>query len=380
MKAPSGAAGAVRALGALLAGLTLLGVVCATVAAPLVLGGCGGGAADAPAAEPFGTPPAAAPGVHAWAAGEVGTLLVTADGGAGWERQRFYLSERGVDVAFSDARTGWLVTDAGGALVTVDGGGNWDIVDKSKLQLKAVAAVDASTAWIAAIAGALGDPGNGVLLRTSDGGATWERTPFGDAMLADVAFSDARHGVLVALDRIWTTSDGGRSWKLRRRLAMTVLTSVFAGDARHAWVAGWDTQDGRPLVLATESGGSKWRRLSIDVPAASPGALQAGQIVAAGEGTASEAGSAGQTSLWLTCAAGVLASRDGGETWELQQVPAGAPQAIAAADLQHVLATTMSQPVLATADGGATWLAFGSDGFLNQPLVSIAAVSAPAGE
>ena len=54
--------------------------------------------------------------------------------------------------------------------------------------------------------------------------------------------------------------------------------------------------------------------------------------------------------------------------------------AIAAADRQHLLATTTSQPVLATSDGGATWLAFGSDGFLKQPLVSIAAVSAPAAE
>ena len=259
--------------------------------------------------------------MHAWAAGEVGTLLVTADGGARWKRQRFYLSERGVDVAFPDARTGWLVTDAGGALVTVDGGDSWKVVDKSKLQLKAVAAVDASTAWIVATAGTpRATRATALLLRTSDGGATWERTPFGDAMLADVAFADARHGVLVALDRIWTTSDGGGTWKLRRRLGMTVLTSVFAGDARHAWVAGWDTQDGLPLVLASENGGASWRRLSIDVPAPSPGALQAGQIVAAGEGTASEAGSAGQTSLWLTCAAGVLASRDGGETWELQQV------------------------------------------------------------
>jgi photosystem II stability/assembly factor-like uncharacterized protein len=369
-----------RALGALLAGLVLLGAVCAAVAAPLVLGGCGGSGAEAPAAEPFGPPPPAAPGVRAWAAGEVGTLLVTADGGAGWKRQRFYLSERGVDVAFPDARTGWLVTDAGGALVTVDGGAAWKVVDKSKLQLKAVAAVDASTAWVVATAGSAGDPGNGVLLRTSDGGTTWERTAFGGAMLADVAFADARDGVLIALDRIWTTRDGGRSWKLRRSLGMTVLTSVCAGDSRHAWVAGWDTQDGLPLVLATGNGGSSWRRLRIDVPAPSPGALQAGQIVAAGAGTASDAGVAGQTSLWLTCAAGVLASRDGGETWELQPVPAGVPQAIAAADPQHVLATTASQPVLATSDGGTTWLAFGSDGFLRQPLVSIAAVAAPAAE
>jgi photosystem II stability/assembly factor-like uncharacterized protein len=372
---------ATRALGTLLAGLALLGATAVGVAGALVLGGCGGAAAEAPAAQPFGSPPPAAPGVRAWAAGEVGTLLVTADGGAGWKRQRFYLSERGVDVAFTDARTGWLVTNAGGALLTVDGGAGWKVVDKSKLQLKAVAAVDASTAWIVATAGASGDLGNAVLLRTSDGGTTWERTPFGDAMLTDVSFADERNGVLVALDRIWTTRDGGASWKLRKRLDMTVLTSVFAGDSRHAWVAGWDTQDGLPFVLAGGNGGSSWRRLSIDVPAPSPGALQAGQIVAAGGAAGEGAGQdAGQTRLWLTCVAGVLASEDAGETWELQKVAAGQPVAIAAADEQHVLATTTSQPILATSDGGATWPAFGSDGFLRQPLVSIAAVPAPAAE
>ena len=63
--------------------------------------------------------------------------------------------------------------------------------------------------------------------------------------------------------------------------------------------------------------------------APSPGALQARQIA-----------DAGGSRLWLTCDAGVLATTDGGRTWELQKVAAGLPQAIAAADEQHVLATT----------------------------------------
>jgi hypothetical protein len=227
----------------------------AALAAVALLAGCGGGAGTEAPEHPFGSPPAPAAGIRAWASGEVGTLLVTADGGASWKRQRFYLSERGLDVAFPDALTGWLVTDAGGVLLTVDGGAAWKVVDKSALQLKAVAAVDASTAWVVALAGAAGDPGKALLLSTTDGGEVWARSRFGDAMLADVAFSDARHGVLIALDRIWTTRDGGRTWKQRRQLAMTVLTSVAAGDVRHAWVAGWDTRDGTPFVLATANGG-----------------------------------------------------------------------------------------------------------------------------
>ena len=173
--------------------------------------------------------------------------------------------------------------------------------------------------------------------------------------------ADARNGVLVALDRIWTTRDGGRTWKLRRRVDMTVLTSACAGDAKHAWVAGWGTLDGVPLVFATDDGGATWRKLVVDVPEAASGNLQAGQIAAAGS-----------SQLWLTCTAGVLASTDAGPTWKLQKIPAGQPRAIAAADDRHLVATTAGQPILATSDGGASWLAFGEEGFLKQPLVAVA--------
>jgi photosystem II stability/assembly factor-like uncharacterized protein len=333
-----------------------------TVAA---VAGCGGGQAKAPE-HPFGEPPAPAPGVRAWAAGEPGTLLVTADGGATWKRQRFLLPQRGVDVAFTDAQTGWLVTDAGTVLATTDAGAAWTVVEKVKVSVKAIAATDASHAWIVGNAlGAAGDPGTAAVYRTTDGGATWTRTGFGMAQLADVAFADERHGVLVALDKIWSTRDGGRTWRLRRELPMTVLTCVAAGDSRHAWAAGWGTQDGAPLVWATSDGGATWGRLRVDVPAPRPGALQTRQIACAGA-----------SRLWITCDAGVLATTDGGKTWRLQQVPAGQPLAVAAAGEEHVLATTQTQPILATADAGATWLAGGKDGFLTQPLVAITAVQA----
>ena len=340
------------------------------LALAVVTGGCGGGSGTEAPEHPFGEPPAPAAGIHAWAAGEPGVLLVTADGGATWKRQRFLLPQRGVDVAFADARTGWLVTDAGTVLASSDGGAAWTVVEQVKADVKAIAATDAAHAWIVGNAlGAAGEPGASAVFRTSDGGATWKRTSFGMAQLADVAFADERRGVLVALDRIWSTRDGGRTWRLRRELPMTVLTSVAAGDPLHAWVAGWDTQSGDPLVFATGDGGSTWSRLRIDVPPAEPGALQSRQIACAGG-----------SHLWVTCDAGVLASADAGGTWELQQVPAGQPLAVAAADEEHVLATTQTQPILASADAGVTWLASGKDGFLSQPLVAIAAVKAETGQ
>lgn len=346
----------IRALGAILAGVAL---------SAAALTACAGGADESPA-HPFGPPPEASPGIHAWAVGEAGGLLVTADGGATWSRQRFYLSQRGVDVAFTDVATGWLVTDGGTVLATTDGGAEWAVVKQTDLAVKALAASSATCAWVVGSGAAAAGGDVATVLRTADGGATWRRTRFGMAQLTDVVFADDRHGLLLALDRIWSTTDGGRTWKLRKTLPMTVLTSVTMTDVRHAWVAGWDTQTGDPLVFTSRDGGVTWRALRLRVPPAGPGALQARQIAAA----------AGR--LWVTCPAGVLASRDGGRSWELQQVPAGRPAAIAAADEAHVLATTETQPILASVDGGAVWLAFGHADFLERPLVAVAAVASPA--
>jgi photosystem II stability/assembly factor-like uncharacterized protein len=333
----------------------------------LLAAGCG---EPAPPDNPFGEPPAPAAGVYAWAVGEIGVVLVSADGGASWERQSFFLPQRGVDVAFPTAADGWIVTDDGTVLSTGDGGSSWDVREAIQLKTIAVAATDADHAWVLGGAtGAAGDAGTSAVLRSDDGGDTWKRSAFGSAMLVDLAFADERCGWLVALDRIWTTRDGGRTWRLQRRFDMTVLTAAAAADRRHAWVVGWDTLDGAPLVFATGDGGVTWTRRRVDVPPPSSGDLQLEQVACADD-----------AHVWATCKAGVLATADGGRTWELQQAPAGQPLGIAAADAEHVLATTHQQPILATADGGATWLAYGRDGFLRQGLVSIAAITAPAEE
>ena len=344
-----------------------MAVVLAAVVA-LIAAACGGD--PAPPDNPFGEPPAPAAGVYAWAVGEAGAVLVTADGGASWTRRSFFLPQRGVDVAFPTQTRGWLITDAGTVLSSVDGGATWTVREQARLQMNAVAATDADHAWVVGgTVDAAGEPGVSVVLSSDDGGETWKRRPFGAALLADIDFADDRHGWLVALDRVWSTKDGGRTWRLRRRLGMTVLTSVTSSDRRHAFVAGWGTLDGAPFLLVTRDGGVTWSRRPIDLEAPAPGGLQSQQIACAGADV-----------LWVTCKAGIMATSDAGRTWELQKPPAGEPLGIAAADAEHVLATTYGQPILSSSDGGATWRASGKDGFLEQGLVSIAAVKATGAE
>jgi photosystem II stability/assembly factor-like uncharacterized protein len=357
----------VRALGAgpVLSGLILFGAAAFCVAAALT--GCGGQTPADTQTTPSGPPPAAAPGILAWAVGEEGNVLGTRDGGAQWTRRPFFLHENGIDVDFSDAATGWLATDAGTVLRSADGGRRWKVAKVFTLQVKALAAGDADHAWVVCNAtGAAGEPTGAFVFRTSDSGATWERTSFGEAQLADVSFADARHGVLVALDRIWTTRDGGETWARRRQVPMTVLERAAAGDARHAWVAGWGTQKGECLVFATADGGRTWARRKLEAPGAT-GDVQTRGITCSGP-----------DSVWVTIQSGAFASSDGGRTWELQQV-GPEPLAIAAADSEHLVATAATAvPVRVSGDGGATWRSAAVTP--KRPLVAADAVAAPSPE
>ena len=348
--------------------MALVLLVVAAACAALVAGCGSSSTVKAPA---FGPAPPPVAGVHAWAVGEVGHVLFTDDGGASWHRRAFNLPDRGTDVAFADPLHGWLVTDGGTALATGDGGATWTVGGQSHLNLSSVASTDADHVW------ALGDAtdvGTGLsrssVLRSADGGQTWVRTGFGTTPLADTFFADARHGWLVGFDRIWATADGGKTWRVQERRGLAALEGGACSDRRHAWVVGWGTQDGAPLALGTSDGGATWRELRVDVPKPARGDLQLKGVACAGSRT-----------VWATCAAGIVASQDGGRSWALQTVPAAAASvAIAAADAGHIFATTSGQPLLASADGGRTWLACGTTGWLKQGLLSIAAVKADAAQ
>jgi photosystem II stability/assembly factor-like uncharacterized protein len=351
-----------RALGA---GLILLGAALCIVTAALA--GCGGGTSADSQTQQSGPPPSPAPGVLAWAVGEEGDVLATSDGGAQWTRLAFFLHESGVDIDFSDARSGWLATDSGTILRSADGGRHWKVAKVFSQQVKALAAGDADHAWVVCNAtGAAGEPTGAYVFRTSDGGVTWDRTGFGDAQLSDVSFTDARHGVLVALDRIWTTRDGGSRWVLRRRIRMTVLEHVATGDPRHAWVAGWGTLKGECLVFSTADGGRTWTRRKVEAPGAT-GDIQPRGIACFGP-----------ERVWVTIQSGAFASTDGGRTWKLQQV-GSEPTAVAAADAEHLVATAAAAlPMRVSGDGGATWRSAAVPP--KRPLAAVDALAAPAAQ
>lgn len=156
---------------------------------------------------------------HGWAVGERGSITHTDDGGKTWKAQDSGVTYPLFDVDFIDNQNGWAVGNWGTILVTNDGGQRWQerplsIVLKSRGQIDPAAAqdiTDPTTGEVIAKAGQLlsRDQVNIIL----DRGLTDVRIRE-DVVLNAVTFVDATHGWIAGEQgRVLRTEDGGQTWE-----------------------------------------------------------------------------------------------------------------------------------------------------------------------
>ena len=190
-------------------------------------------------------------------------------------------------------------------------------------RLRGVSAVSETTAWASGT--------NGTILRTTDGGATWELRTVRDAAeldFRDVDAPDERTAFALSIgpgasSRIYKTTDGGTSWNQQfvNRDPKAFFDAMAFWDGQRG-VAFSDAVDGRFVIITTRDGGRTWAR----VPDASlPRALSnEGGFAASGSIVAVH----GANDVWIgtgaAAAARVLRSRDGGATWTVAATPLGA--------------------------------------------------------
>lgn len=230
-------------------------------------------------------------------------------------------------------------------------------------RLRGVSAVSATVAWASGA--------GGTVLRTTDGGATWQRRPVPAAEaldFRDVDALDAMTALVLSIgngeaSRIYRTTDGGATWdeRFRNTDPQAFFDAMAFGDARHG-VAFSDAVDGRFVVLTTADGGRTWTAVPADrLPPALPGE---GAFAASGTNVAMRG-----DRIWIgTSKSRVLRSLDGGRTWTVHATPVATGEAtgifsIAFRDDTHGVVVggnyTREADAVAnvarTADGGATW-------------------------
>ena len=237
-------------------------------------------------------------------------------------------------------------------------------------RLRGLAAVSDRVAWAAG--------SGGTVLRTVDGGRSWQRVdPPGtqELQFRDIEAFDAERAVALTIgegeqSRIYTTADGGRSWTetFRNEDPRAFYDCITFLDRRHG-LALSDPVDGRFRILATADGGRTWQvRPTTGMPEALPGefafAASGTCLVTAGDGARGRAwfatGGAAQ--------ARVFATADGGRTWSATTTPVpSGPSAgvysLAFRDARHGIAVggdyatpaTAPDAAAVTRDGGRRW-------------------------
>ena len=235
--------------------------------------------------------------------------------------------------------------------------------------LQAVSAPSARVAWVSGHAAAV--------LRTTNGGESWERLTVPGAaadslQFRDVHALDANVAYLLAAgpgarSRIYKTADGGRTWL--RQFTNTDSSAFY--DCFAFWDGGRgvtfsDAVAGRFIVRITEDGGSHWTAVPEEaLPPALPGE---GAFAASGACVVALAERFAWIGTGAADTARVLATTDGGRSWRIVATPivggnAAGIAALAFHDTLHGMALggNLGNPaergdnVAVTMDGGHTW-------------------------
>ncbi|GAB3156077.1 oxidoreductase [Micromonospora sonneratiae] len=247
---------------------------------------------------------------------------------------------------------------------------SWQLSETgSTARLRGLAPINDRVAWASG--------SGGTVLRTVDGGATWQQVgPDVEPTLQfrDIEAFDADHAVILSIgaggeSRIYRTSDGGQSWTetFRNDDERAFYDCMAFFDRRHG-LALSDPVDGRFRILSTSDGGQSWAVLPS---AGMPSALE-GEFAFAASGTCLITADRGPDVAWFATGGGtearVFRTDDRGRTWRVTDTPMpSGPSAgiytLAFRDPRHGIAlggdyaTPTSAPdgAAVSRDGGRSW-------------------------
>ena len=200
-----------------------------------------------------------------WIAGSGGTILTTIDGGKTWKKERDFTSDTIREVYFTDENNGWLLCERdiyslgsfapSYVLKTSDGGARWERIefggsDKRKKIAKIFFNEKGSGA-------AIGE--GGVYFALDDNKKTWKKMPSTVRyLMLDGIFTDDSHGTMVgAGGTILFTEDAGLSWNKSSVFgsnSTAKLNSVFFINQKTGWTVGTQGK-----IYQTFTGGKVWR-------------------------------------------------------------------------------------------------------------------------
>jgi photosystem II stability/assembly factor-like uncharacterized protein len=238
----------------------------------------------------------------AYAPGEKGQMALTLDGGVTWKIASVSTSADLVDTSWADPQTGYVIDARGGLFRSANGGASWSTlapgpggaaqavlalpaggpvlligpkgVKRSlgggqfdRVKGKPVSTTPLSDVQRAGAAIFAWASGGKRLLASVDRGARWAvvKLPSQRTRVRHVAFTTRSTGyVLDTTGRVWSTRDGGRSWRESIATGTQRGTSLAFGSATNGYLNLDHFGGGSDgYVLHTTDGGATWRPQAI---------------------------------------------------------------------------------------------------------------------
>ncbi len=212
-------------------------------------------------------------------------LYQTLDGGQHWELINDsppYGAWGSSSLVFLDNMHGWIANNYIGVYSTDDGGKTWQALDNSSLDSGWITDMQFLTVdtGFAILKGSTWNQGRDVLVKTQDGGLTWQNVfdapaplPWPDGPFQ--VFTDGK-GIGSTANLILSTRDAGRSWSqpigtLRPsgcKFAVQITGLAFP-DIEHGWAIVTCAAIPLPVLFSTSDGGRTWQESPVGLDNAS---------------------------------------------------------------------------------------------------------------
>lgn len=177
-----------------------------------------------------------------WAAGDVGTLLNTTDGGITWTKQNLGSCENISRVQFVSPSEGWAI--AGNTLYhSIDGGNSWTTFPVlSYVSITAFQFISPLQGWVRT---------EGGLLYTDDAGISWTlKNPTINSLFS---FANPRKGWRITpFGGVKYTTDGGATWTNQVSGVSENILSINIIDSNEVWMCGVSG------LIHTVNAGTNW--------------------------------------------------------------------------------------------------------------------------
>jgi photosystem II stability/assembly factor-like uncharacterized protein len=146
----------------------------------------------------------------AWIIGISGTILVSSDSCKSWTAQASHVTTPLRSITFTDTSHGYILGDGGVMLKTTNGGATWEQVTAPYARLNGIKFIDRDKGWV------VGE--GGTIFKTLNGGLDWQPQTSGvGATLTGIDFIDSSTGIVVGNGVVLTTRSGGEQTSVLNR-------------------------------------------------------------------------------------------------------------------------------------------------------------------